>query len=109
MKPASARMSSRLRGALLALSMAAMATQVGGASAAVESGPRGVATLGAASVALSGERTQLAGLASPLPGTPVSGGWALLIAGLMGAWAIGHRRMSALGSRSLDPQGLRRR
>jgi hypothetical protein len=99
-------MAPRLRGALLALSMAAMATQVGGASAAVESGQRAVAALGAASVALSGERTPLAGRASPLPGT---GGWALAVAGLLGACAIGHRRMSALGSRSLDPHGLRRR
>jgi hypothetical protein len=109
MKPTSARMAPRLRGALLALSMAAMATQVGGASAAVESGPRGVVPLGAASVARSGERTALAGRASQLPGTPVSDGWGLLVASLLGAGAIGHRRMSALGSRSLDPHGLRRR
>ena len=102
-------MAPRLRGALLALSMVALATQVSRASAAVEPGPRGVAQLGTVSVALSAERTQLAGLATPLPGTPVSGGWALVIAGLMGTWAIGHRRMSARGSRSLDPRGLRRR
>jgi hypothetical protein len=100
----------RLRGALLALSIAAMATQVSGASAAPEmAGARPVPAAASAAAALSDEHAQLTGLASLLRGPQVSGSGALLVAGLLGVWAIGHRRVSAAGSRSLDPQGLRRR
>jgi hypothetical protein len=99
-----------LRGALLALSIAVMASQVSSASAGQEaSRPRPVTTARAATVAPSDERVGLPGLASLLRGPPVSESWALLLAGLTGVWAIGHRRMSVLGSRSLDPRGLRRR
>ncbi|HEY2276318.1 MAG TPA: hypothetical protein VGH61_12510 [Steroidobacteraceae bacterium] len=110
MEPTRFRMPLRLRGALLALLMAAMATQVSGASAAQEMGSARLVTAGvAATAALSDERAQLTGLAGLLRGPPASGGWGLLVAGLIGVWAIGHRRMSVLGSRSLDPHGLRHR
>jgi hypothetical protein len=100
----------RLRGALLALLMAAMATQVSGASASQEMGSARLVTAGGATgAALSVERAQLGGVAGLLRSPPVSGGWGLLVAGLIGVWAIGHRRMSVRGSRSLDPHGLRRR
>ena len=110
MEPTRERMPLRLRGALLALSIAAMATQVSGASAAQEvDRPRPVTAAASAAAALSGEPAPLARLASLLRGPQVSGNWALLVAGFLGVFAIGHRRVSAPGSRSLDPQGLRRR
>jgi hypothetical protein len=111
MEPTRIRMPLRLRGALLALLMAAMATQVSGASAAQEMGSTRVVTAGGAATAavLPVTRAQLTALAGLLRGPPASGGWGLLAAGLIGVWAIGHRRMSVLGSRSLDPHGLRRR
>ena len=108
MKCSSARMPLRLRGALLALSLAAMTTQVSGASSgaaadhvAASRDRISVATL---AVALPDGRAQLNGLARLSPGPPVSGGWGLLAAGLMGVWAIGRRRLSAPGGRSLDPR-----
>lgn len=112
MKCSSARMPLRLRGALLALSLAAMTTQVSGASSGASAADHvaasrdriSVATL---AVALPGGRARLNGLASVSPGPPVSGGWGLLAAGLMGVWAIGRRRLSAPGGRSLDPRKLR--
>ena len=110
MKPTRARTRLRLTGTLLALSIAAMATQVGGASAA----PRmalepPVGHVSAAIVPVPGERELLAWVASVLRGSPVPGSWALLIAGLTGVWGIGRRRISALGSGTLDPYRLRRR
>jgi hypothetical protein len=99
-----------LRGVLLAISLAAMTTQVSGASAAGEVvRSRLVTTGGAATAVLSDVRAQLTGLAGLLRDPPVSGGWGLLVAGLIGVWEIGYRRMSVLGSRSLDLHGVRRR
>jgi len=111
MKPVSIRMPPRMRGALLALAVGAMATQVSGASAAAQMGSaRRVAPVAAVARApLPAEHAQRSGLASLLRGPPVSGSWALLVAGLMGAWAIGQRRASTLGSRSLDAQRSGRR
>ncbi len=110
MEPSRARSVVRLRGALVVLSIAAMATQVSGASAAQElARPRPVTTAASAATARSAPPAQLTGLAGLLRDPQPSGSWALLVAGLLGIWAIGHRRLSALGSRSLDPHGLRRR
>ena len=104
MKPAPARMPLCLRAALLALSIAAMLTQVSRASAAADrAGSRLLAPPGMSAAVLPSERTGLIGFASPLPGPRVPGSGALLIAGLIGGWAIGRRRLSAMGSRSLDP------
>jgi hypothetical protein len=110
MKPTRAHARLRLKGTLLALSIAAMATQVGGASAA----PRmtlepPVAHLSTAVALMPGERELLAWITSVLRGSPVPGSWALLIAGLTGVWAIGRRRVAALGNGTLDSYGLRRR
>ena len=108
MKPTPARMPLRPRGALVALSVAAMMTQVSRASAAPERvDSRPVTTVAAAIVPPVGP-AQLAALASLWRAPPVSGGWPLLVAGLIGVWAIGHRRLSAPESRSLDPHRLRR-
>lgn len=102
MKSTRARTPLRLKGTLLALSIAAMATQVSGASAAQElAGSRPVTAAGAAT-ARSAEPAQPVSLASLLRGPRVSGDWALLIAGLLGVGVIGHRRMAGFGSRSLD-------
>lgn len=109
MEPTRPRMPLRLRRALLVSSIAAMAT-VSGASAAQEMArARPVTTAGAAAPALSREPAQLTGPASPARGLQPSGSGALLLAGLLGVWTIGHRRLSVLGSRTLDPHGLRRR
>ena len=110
MKPLQFRRPMRLKAALLALSLVAMTTQVGGASAALGVGEPPAAQLSvAAALPMPGERELLAGLAwltrvVRLP--PESGNWALLIAGLTGAWAIGHRRRFSFGSRALDPYRL---
>ena len=110
MKPKLARTRLRLIGTLLALSTAAVATQVSGASATPRIGLEPPAAhLSAALVALPGERELLAWVTSVLRGSPVPGSWALLIAGLTGVWAIGRRRISALGGGTLDPFRLRRR
>ena len=111
MEPARVRMPLRLKGALFALSIAVMATQAG--SAPLPPPPREpkavqVAHLSAASVSLSSKLAPLSSLGSVLQAPPVSGGWALLFAGLTGIWAIGRRRTSTLGSRILEPQRLRR-
>ena len=109
MNPTRSRRLLRLKGTIFALSLAAMASQVGGATAAPrEAGARPAVHL-SASLPLPGARELLAGLASPVRHAPGSGSWALLIAGLTGAWAIGRRRVSAIGSRSLDPHRLRGR
>ena len=110
MKPTRTRTRLRLKGTLLAVSIVAMATQVAGAPEAPRMGPEPPAAhLSAALVALSGEPELLARIRSVLRESPVPGSWALLIAGLTGAWAIGRRRISALGSGTLDPYRLRRR
>jgi len=103
------RRSLRLPTALLALSLAAMTTQVGGATASPGLGepPAAQASVVAAALPIPGERELLAWLARVLPLPPESGNWALLIAGLTGAWAIGRRRMSSSGSRALDLRRLR--
>jgi|SRR5215470_4054164 len=101
----------RLKVALLALSLAAMTTQVGGATTAPgNGGPLAAQASVAAAIPMPGERELLAWLARltrVVRLKPESGNWALLIAGLTGAWAIGHRRRSAFGSRALDPYRLR--
>jgi len=102
------RRSLRLPTALLALSLAAMTTQVGGATASPGLGePPAVHASVAAALPIPGERELLAWLTRVLPSPPESGNWALLIAGLTGAWAIGRRRMSSSGSRALDLRRLR--
>lgn len=109
MKPIRAHTRLRLKGAIFALSIAAMATQVGGASAVPGvAGEPPVAQLSAAIVPVPGERELLAWLTSVSRGSPVPGSWALLIAGLAGVWAIGRRRVSAIGNRTLIPYRLRR-
>jgi hypothetical protein len=109
MKPTRARRSLRLKATLFALAIAATATQVGGASAAPgAAGWQPVAQVSAATVPVPSERELLSWLASLSRGPPPSAGWALLVAGLIGVWAIGHRRISA-ADRSLDPYRLRRR
>ena len=113
MKPVRVRMPLRLKGALFALSIAAMATQAGSAPLPPRAAePVRAAHLSAASVLLSGKLAgklaPLGSLGSVLHGQPVSGGWALLFAGLTGIWAIGRRRTSTLGSQILEPQRLRR-
>jgi hypothetical protein len=102
------RRSLRLPTALLALSLAAMTTQVGGATASPGLGePPAAQASVAAALPIPGERELLAWLTRALPSPPESGNWALLIAGLTGAWAIGRRRMSSSGSRALDLRRLR--
>jgi hypothetical protein len=110
MKPTRAHTPLRLKGAIFALSLAAMATQVGGASATsgVAAGERPVAQVSAVSLPVPGERELLAWLTGMLRGSPVPGSWALLVAGLAGVWAIGRRRVSAIGDRTLIPYPLRR-
>ena len=108
MKPKRARMRWRLKGTIFALSIAAMATQVGGATMSPRVAAELPAPVSAAAIPLPGERELLIWLASVLRTPPVSGGWALLLAGLTGVWAIAWRRMSAPDSRSLDAHGLRR-
>src|SRR5579862_4925374 len=110
MKPTRTRTRLRLKATLLALSIVAMATQVASAPAAPRTGPEPPAAhLSAALVVLPGEPELLAWMRSVLRGSPVPGSWALLIAGLTGVWAIGRRRISALGNGTLDPYRLRRR
>ncbi|HEV2227953.1 MAG TPA: hypothetical protein VGR86_03280 [Steroidobacteraceae bacterium] len=110
MKPTRARTPVRLKGAILALSFTAMATQAGSAPHALRlAGAPPAAHVSAASAAVPGERELLAWLARVMVRPPVPGSWALLVAGLASAWAIARRRMSAGGSRSLDPHRLRRR
>lgn len=110
MKPTRAGIRLRLRAALFALSIAAMAAQAGSVPRAPPAAgavrvPRPTVTL----VPLALERGLEARLARVLRRPPVSGSWALLIAGLTGVWAIGQRRMTAAAARSLDPRRLQRR
>src|SRR5690349_14786250 len=88
MNPTRSRRPSRLKATIFALSLAAMTSQVGGAAAA----PGGSGALAAvhmsASLPVAGERELFAGLASPVRHAPGSESWALLLAGLAGAWAI---------------------
>jgi hypothetical protein len=110
MKPMRARTRLRLKGTLLALSIVAMATQVGGASAVARMALEPpVAHVSAAIVPVPGERELLAWITSLLRGSPAPESWALVIGGLTGVWAIGRRRISALGSGTVDPYGFRRR
>lgn len=110
MKPTRVRTRSRLKGTIFALSIAAMATQVGGAAVAPRAaGEPPAPHVSAAIVSVVGERELLALLERVSRGPPLPGSWALLLAGLTGAWAIGRRRLSATGSRSLNPNLLRRR
>ena len=107
MKHPQSRRSLRLKAAFLALSLAAMTTQVGGATAAPGAGEApAVQPSAAAALPIPGERELLAWLTRVLRVPPVSGGWALLIAGLAGAWAIGYRR-SAFANHALDLRRLR--
>jgi len=97
----------RLRVALLALSLAAMTTQVAGATTAPGSGgPLAAQASVAAALPMPGERELLAWLTRILRLPPVSGSWALLIAGLTGAGAIGYRR-SVFANHALDVHRLR--
>ena len=108
MKSTRASTPRRLKGMILVLSIAAMATQVSGASAAPElSGSRSVTSAGGATAARAAAPAQPAELASLLRGPPVSRDWALLVAGLLGVCAIGRRRMTAFGGRGLDLHGSR--
>ena len=92
----------RFTGTLFALVLAAMASQVGGASAARgAAGDPPAAHVSAALVPLPGERELLAWITSVLRGSPAPGSWALFLAGLAGACAIGRRRISAIGDRTL--------
>jgi hypothetical protein len=52
------------------------------------------------------QREPLRLLVSLLPRPPAPGSWALLLAGLAGVWAIGRRRVSSIGDRSLRPDRL---
>jgi hypothetical protein len=52
------------------------------------------------------QREPLSLLVSLLPRPPAPGSWALLLAGLAGVWAIGRRRLSSIGDRSLRPDRL---
>ena len=109
MRPIRARTSPRLRAAAFALSIAVMA-QVGGASTALQPpATTPVAHVSAAGLPVPGGQELLAWLAGVLRALPVSGGWALLVAGVTGAWAIGRQRMPAIGGSSLDPYRLPRR
>ena len=110
MKPTRAGTPLRLKAALFALSIAAMATQAGSAPPPLRvanTPPAAYSTAAGGSVPAG--RELAASLAGVLRGRPVSGSWALLLAGLTGILAIGRRRMSALGGLSLDPQRLRPR
>ena len=109
MKSTRAHTRSRLKGALFALALAAMASQVGGASAAPgTAGELPAARVSAAIVPMPGERELLAWITVVLRGSPVPRSWALLLAGLAGVCAIGHRRVSAFGNHTLIPHRLRR-
>lgn len=110
MKPARARTPSRLKGALFALSIAAMTTQAGSAplSLRVAHAPH-PARSSAPGVSLPDGLELPTSFASLRRGPPVPGSWALLFAGLTGILAIGRRRTSVLGSLSFDGQRLRRR
>jgi hypothetical protein len=109
MKPTRAHTRLRLKGAIFALSIAAMTTQVGGASMAPGvAGEPPVAQVSAASLPVPGERELLVWVTTVLHGSPLPGSWALLVAGLAGVWAIGRRRVSAIGDRTLIPYRLRR-
>jgi hypothetical protein len=110
MKPTRPRTPLRLRRAIFALAIAAVATQVGSATVTPGvAGQRPAALVSAARLPLPGERELLTRLASVLRGPPVSATWPLLLAGLTGVWAIGRRRVSETGSRPLDPGRLRPR
>lgn len=108
MKSTRAHSRLRLKGTLLALVVAAMASQVGGASAVPRMAGEPPAQVSAAIVPVPGERELLAWVTSVLRGSPLPGSWALLLAGLAGVWAIGYRRVSALGNHTLMPHRLRR-
>lgn len=110
MNPTRFRTLPRLKGTIFALSLAAMASQVGGAAAAPrEASARPAVPVSASLLPVPVERELLAGLANRVRHAPGSGNWALLVAGLTGAWAIGRRRVSAIGGRSLDPLRARGR
>jgi hypothetical protein len=109
MNPKRAHPRLRLKGTLFALVLAAMATQVGGASAIPgTAGEPPAAQVSATLVPVPGERELLAWITSVLQGSPVPGSWALLLAGLAGVCAIAHRRASAIGDHTLRPHRLRR-
>lgn len=111
MKLSRVRRPLRLR-MIFALSIAAMATQVGGASAApapAVAGEPSVEHRSAAVIPLPDKRTLLRSLESVLRGPSLSGDWELLLAGLAGVCAIARRRTTAITSLSLDPYSLRRR
>jgi hypothetical protein len=110
MKPTQVRTRLRLKGTIFALLIAAIATQVGGASVAPGvPGEPPARQLNAAMVPVVGERELLAWVESVSRGPPVPGSWALLLAGLTGVWAIGRRRVSAIGNGSGNLYRLRRR
>jgi hypothetical protein len=52
------------------------------------------------------QRAPLSLLVSLLRRPPTPGSWALLLAGLAGVWAIGRRRVSSIGDRSLRANRL---
>jgi MYXO-CTERM domain-containing protein len=111
MKPKRARTPWRLKRTVFALLIAALAAQAGSASHAPQASggsahrvhPR------AAIVPLTLEHELWAWSARVSSEPPVSGGWALLLAGLAGVWAIGRRRISATGSGGRALYRLRRR
>ena len=98
----------RFTGTLFALVLVAMTSQVGGASAARGSAGEPPAARSAAIVPLPGGRELLAWFMSVSRGSPAPGSWALFLAGLAGVCAIGHRRVSAIGDRTLRAYRLRR-
>lgn len=98
------------RRTVFALLIAALAAQAGSAPRAPQEagGSSHIVSPSAVIIPLALERNL--GLSSArVSSEPVTGGWALLLAGLAGGWAIGRRRMSATGSRRRGTYRLRRR
>lgn len=110
MKSTRPRTPLRLKGATFALSVVAMATQVGDATPAQKMAAEPAHHVTAALIPWpSGRELQgwFGWLTGALSGPPVSGSW-VLVAGLAGVLTIGRRRMSATGSLALDPNRSRR-
>ena len=101
MKPKPAHSRLCLKGTLLAMLIAAVATPG-------TAGEPPATQLSAAIVPLSAERELLAWITGVLQGSPAPGSWALFLAGLAGVCAIAHRRVSAIGDHTLRPHRLRR-
>lgn len=111
MKSARARTPWRFKRTVFALLIAALAAQAGSAPRVSQEsgGSSHLAYSRAAVIPLTLEHELWLWSARVSSERPASGGWALLLAGLAGAWAIGRRRVSAAGSRARAPYRLRRR